>query len=121
MLLINWVCKAETKTDSTQPLKISPNKCVALDYGQSCYQDVTLSWKQELAGDYCVFSSQQTEALKCWKNNKNSIFSIPIATKTNVTFSLVNSANKNILAKTTLKMTWVYKTKNRRRLSWRLF
>ena len=54
------------ETPAKYLLIIEPEQCVAMRQGQLCYLDVKMSWRAEQVGDYCLFSSLQPKALRCW-------------------------------------------------------
>lgn len=102
-------------------IKLKPKQCVAVHQGQICYVDIELDWQIEKAGEYCLFSSQQTQALKCWANASHGRFEKEIESKENVTFTIKNMTSEKALLTTELKMAWVYKKNSRAHLSWRMF
>ena len=99
----------------------TPNQCVALNKGQTCYQDIVLKWTSPVAGDYCVRSSQRKEPLQCWKGHSNGEHSLRVETTESVLFTLNESPENRKVAEVLMRVAWVYKQSRRKLASWRLF
>jgi hypothetical protein len=128
-------------TDSNAWLKIIPEQCVALLQGQECYVNVELKWETTASGDYCLYSSLNMKALRCWENKKTGEFKQEFSSKNNIKFYLIhkkhldNNKEKaqqngqitslnhslNDIASAEIKMAWVHKKKGKPRTSWRMF
>ncbi len=102
-------------------LNISPTQCVSIVQGEECFVDLKINWQTTSIADYCLFSSLQTKALKCWKNTQAGTLTQEFVTNKNITFTLQPSVTKNPIAKSTLEMAWVYKHNGRSPASWRMF
>lgn len=102
-------------------LKINPEQCVALLQGQKCYVTVKLNWRVATAGNYCLFSSQGTDALKCWTQQSKGEFKQEFMAKTNILLSLKQKNSQVTLVDAEVKMAWVHKKKGKPRMSWRMF
>lgn len=119
-LLAALLIPAGTRAEPQQ-LQARPDKCVSLRQGQVCYQRVRLSWQTATAGDYCLYDASDKQPLKCWSNatSGNTLYSF--ASQTDREFHLTRDNNATPLAQARVTVSWVYKTKSRRRRSWRLF
>ncbi|WP_168203974.1 DUF3019 domain-containing protein [Aliikangiella coralliicola] len=118
------VCSFNLQAESNHAnaeLEIKPGQCVALHQGQECYVDVEFSWKVGQQGDYCLYSSQQKPALKCWRKKQNGWFKREIVANENVMFFLKAADSQVILATSELEMAWVYKKNSRSHSTWRMF
>lgn len=102
-------------------LKIEPEQCVAMRQGQLCYADVIMNWKAEDSGNYCLFSSLQPSALRCWSNSKSGKHEQEISSDENIIFSLKKQGSLNDLITQELEMAWVYDKSTRKNISWRMF
>ncbi|MFT5677418.1 MAG: hypothetical protein ACI808_003370 [Paraglaciecola sp.] len=102
-------------------LVLSPKQCIALHQGQKCYVDIEISWVAQRQADYCLFSSQQQDALMCWSGQATGIFKREIVAIENVGFRLKQTGREEILSAGELEMAWVYKKNSRARSSWRMF
>lgn len=113
---------AQANTITSEPLlKINPEQCVALLQGQECYVTIELNWQVSTTGDYCIFSSQQTGALKCWTQQNKGDLKREFMAKTNIHIFLKQKRSQVILADAEVKMAWVHKKKGKPRMAWRMF
>ena len=107
---------------SVEPkLTIVPEQCVALLQGQACYVTVELNWRTPIAGDYCLYSSLDTNPIQCWRDKKMGRLKQEFVSKNNIEFSLQILSTKENIANIEIKMAWVHKKKGRPRTSWRMF
>ena len=102
-------------------LIIEPDQCVAMRQGQLCYVDVKINWRAEHLGNYCLFSSLQPNALRCWANVKSGKFQRDMSADENILFSLRKQENKDDLIIKEIEMAWVYDKNTRKNISWRMF
>ena len=102
-------------------LNLSPTLCIAIHQGQQCYVDIKIGWKSTQHGQYCLFSSQQAKALKCWKQVTQGTYAQEIVAKSNVKFMLRHNGSDVVLRSKVLEVAWVYKKNTRARSSWRMF
>jgi hypothetical protein len=100
-------------------LVVTPNKCVALRKGQTCYQKLSFVFATNAKGNYCLVSGSNREPLQCWNAVSDGTFTYSHAAESAVEFSLIN-AQRVAVASTTVNIAWVYK-KSRKRSRWRLF
>lgn len=102
-------------------LQLKPAQCVAIHQGKTCYVDVDLRWQATSIGEYCLFSSQQAEPLKCWKKVNSGQFEREIVARKNVLFRLRETKTGGVTISKELQMAWVYKRNAKARSSWRMF
>ena len=102
-------------------LILRPDQCVALHQGQDCYVNIKLNWTASSQDKYCLFSSQQSQAIQCWGMNVSGQYRAEIIASRNVSFTLRKADSKKVLASTELEMAWVYKKGKRQHSSWRVF
>jgi len=111
--------------ESIATLTMSPEQCIALNQGQTCYQTVVANWQVDKMGDYCLFEQKQSTPLACWKNRKSGQAKIIFESTETVTFDLRLKPIKNIshetLVEADITVNWVYSNKKRKRSTWRLF
>lgn len=110
------ILSSQGKTETL--LSVKPNKCVAMNKGQLCYQKLRFRFTAP-TGNYCLFSGSQRTPLKCWKASRSGQFIHPFESDTDVDYRLVNEESKTV-ANTSVVVAWVYK-KSRKRNRWRLF
>ncbi|MFT5789480.1 MAG: hypothetical protein ACI8SJ_001596 [Shewanella sp.] len=99
----------------------TPERCVALHKGQTCYQDVLFRWKTPEVGHYCLVLSQSQHQLACWNGTAVQEYQYSFEGDKTTTFSLVRSDDTNALAKVKVVVTWVYKAPKQSQSGWRLF
>jgi len=102
-------------------LQLKPAQCVAIHQGKTCYVDIELHWQATSVGEYCLYSSQQAEPLKCWKMASNGQFEREIVANKNVLFRLREIKSGGVTISKELEMAWVYKRSSKARSSWRMF
>ena len=119
LLTVNAGHAAANEQENTV-LTISPNQCVAIRQGQTCYADVKLTWQTQNKGSYCLYSTQQKKPLQCWQLANNGNYQKEIVANKNVIFQLRTETTERVLTSATLEMAWVYK-KNARSHAWRMF
>jgi len=118
LLAMNSVANA---TDIQASMKVSPEQCVAMRQGQSCYVSVELSWQVDTPGNYCLYTSGDSRALNCWENTRSGELKKSFDSKVNVEFSLRRQNESLSVATAVIKMAWVHKKKGQPRKSWRIF
>ncbi len=111
--------------ETTAQLDLSPERCVALNEGQTCYQTVLISWQADHPADYCLVREPQEAPLVCWENRSHGKAKMEFASSETVTFRLrltdkVSQRDIDV-AESAVIVTWVYSDTKRRRNSWRLF
>lgn len=118
LLTINAIANA---ADIQATMNVSPEQCVAMRQGQTCYVSVQLSWQVDTPGDYCVYGAGQAKALNCWQNSTMGELKKSFNSKVNLEFSLRRQNDSASLASAEVKMAWVHKKKGQARTSWRIF
>lgn len=102
-------------------LDLKPNTCVSLHQGQRCFVNVTATWQSRSKRDYCLYSSAQQEAIKCWVKSNHGILTQQLNSQQTVQFYLKERGTDKVIAKATLEVSWVYKKKQKSNVTWRLF
>ncbi|MBS3796309.1 MULTISPECIES: DUF3019 domain-containing protein [unclassified Pseudoalteromonas] len=98
----------------------TPNTCVALRQGRTCYSDITLSWQVANEERYCIRQSQATQVLHCWQQQQQGELVLEFASATAQGFELVHVTTGKVLASTEVRVQWVY-TSGQKKRRWRLF
>lgn len=120
MSLILLLSAGASAADEAQ-LEVRPGNCVSLRQGLVCYQRIRLSWRAPSAGDYCLLADDNGAPIKCWSNARSGDALYSLEAKTDQQFHLALRDNATPLASASVTVSWVYKSKSRRRRSWRLF
>ena len=102
-------------------LSIKPDRCVALREGQDCYQGLVIRWSGKAVGHYCLLEGVDKKMLKCWEESKTGVLKYDFQASKSTSFSLVVMPEGNLIASTTMQVSWVYKARKRQRMNWRLF
>ena len=117
---ITLTSKAEQPI-SLPELKIIPTKCVSLQQGQVCYVNVTVVWQVSDVGDYCLFSTSQSNSLRCWSSTKQGKFSQEIEMTEDLIYTLTDTNSEEEIINNRLPLAWVYKKEKLSHSSWRVF
>ena len=100
-------------------LSLTPAKCVTLKQGNTCYQDLKVSWQADQLGYYCLFNSQNVEPEKCWKQANKGRVSFEFSGEKSVDYQLLKMPEKLPILQKHFSVKWVYKARPNNR--WRLF
>ncbi|GIU05259.1 MULTISPECIES: DUF3019 domain-containing protein [unclassified Shewanella] len=99
----------------------TPEQCVALHKGQTCYQDVLFQWQTPAAGRYCLIESKNRQQLTCWDGQSVQQYQYSFEGDATTAFSLIRHDNLQLLAEVKVIVTWVYKAPKQSPSGWRLF
>ncbi len=102
-------------------LSVSPERCIALRKGQTCYQDVKFKWHTKIVNDYCLVNKTTNTTLKCWLNANSGHFDLDHQAVETHTFILKTKTDSSVLASVKITVAWVYNSVKRSKASWRLF
>lgn len=108
-------------SQNSNELLVTPERCVALRQGQTCYQEVIFSWRQSQKGNYCLINLSTKQVLKCWKNSKQGKFNLDFQSTQSNDFVLRSAKQDIDLSKTQITVSWVFKSSKRPKSSWKLF
>ena len=99
-------------------LKVKPEKCVAMNKGQLCYQKLRFKFTAP-TGDYCLVNQARKKPLVCWQATGSGQFTHAFQSSSDIEYQLIDS-NRQIIASTAVSVAWVYQ-KSRKKNRWRLF
>jgi len=102
-------------------LKLKPSQCIAIHQGKTCYVDVELRWQAQDKGEYCLYSSQQSDPLKCWTQANTGQYEREVLARKNVLSRLRERKSGEVVISKELEMAWIYKRNAKSRSSWRMF
>ena len=105
----------------TATLTVEPGRCIALQQGQTCYANVSLSWTTPIDGEYCVFDDRQTAPILCWNGNSVTSYRVAFESNKNVRYEIRNKSDNQLMAQALVKISWVYKSNTSSTSRWRLF
>lgn len=102
-------------------LELKPSECVIMEQGQVCHVIARLAWTAEAHGDYCLFSSRNSQPLRCWNDSTQGKYRESLKTKGGVEYTIRRNSENLVLAREKLTVTWVYRESVRPVRQWRLF
>ncbi len=114
------VYSATILAENNTVLTSTPDRCISLHKGQTCYQKVSLKWQSLIATDYCLFQEGLNTPLKCWSDSTTGELSMDFQSENKLSFILSKMGSQSIEASTSVTVFWVYKSKRKSR-GWRLF
>ncbi len=94
---------------------------MSLQQEQVCYVNVTVIWQVAEVGDYCLFSSMQTNSLHCWSSTKQGTFTQEVEMTSDLVYTLRDKKSEQVIVKNRLPLAWVYKKEKFSHSSWRVF
>ncbi len=97
-------------------LQISPQHCVTLEEGRTCYATVNVQWQAPAPADVCLVLAG--EPLQCWRNLPTGSWQFEFAAAQSQTLTL--QVGTEIIASQQLTVSWVQKRRGTKR-HWRLF
>lgn len=110
---------------------ISPNRCVALNEGQVCYQTLEASWQSDQKTSLCLIIKDEEQPLVCWDDVLKGKVTIEFGSSRSLVFQLhsvdpppggeISSLARPVAAEAEVIVTWVYSESKKKRSSWRLF
>lgn len=102
-------------------LFVTPERCVAVRQGQTCYQEVTFNWHQSSQGNYCLVELSTMDVLQCWQHVSFGEFELDFQSSESRDFALRGQDKTANLAVTSITVSWVFKSSKRPKSSWKLF
>ena len=103
-----------------QPLKLVPNKCIALRKGRECFATIKVNWQASLNDKYCLRRLSDKQQINCWVAAKDGSFLYVFSSNSDESLELVRARDDYVLAVSKIKVSWVYNS-NKRRTRWRIF
>ncbi|WP_188689522.1 DUF3019 domain-containing protein [Bowmanella pacifica] len=115
LLLLGFATNAN---QAPAQLLVSPDTCVTINKGRTCYTQVSIEWHLPQTGDYCLFLAGLSEPLACWQNRQQGNWQFEFSSSTSTTL-LLKQGNEVLLSQE-IQVNWVYESQRRKR-NWRLF
>jgi len=107
---------AHAAAADTVSLKLTPDRCVALQQGRLCYATIQLQWQSNKAQDLCLYAG--SEKLQCWQASTTGQWRYEFVASDNQTLQLIST--DGVRAEAVVKVNWVQKNPKVKR-HWRLF
>lgn len=124
LMLVPFFSASHSYASDSAPrgeLSLKPVECVVLQQGKSCHATVRISWKASSPGQYCLYSSREETAVKCWTASLEGQYRESIATKGDVEYHIRRQNDDRVFARAKLNVVWVYRESIRPTRQWRLF
>lgn len=102
-------------------IEIKPDKCVSMRQEQTCYIFAQITWQVPQKDEYCLYSSQQDKALKCWRSVNHGMLEQDFVLEHDITFTLRATGHAEAILSAQLSLAWVYKKQKLSHSSWRVF
>lgn len=120
LLTVSTFSLAQEALDETITLTATPNNCVTLRQGRTCYAQVMIAWQSKMKGNFCLRQKATGKTLKCWRESNKGQWTFEFQANETTDYQLVSVDKIEIIAKTSINVSWVHKTTPRKR-RWRLF
>ena len=100
---------------------VQPDRCIALNRGQVCYQSLTFRWQTAAGARYCLYREDDNAALTCWNGAELSSYALEFASDRNVTYRIRREGQAEVVAEVVVEVAWVYQSSRQSFSRWRLF
>lgn len=107
---------AHAAAADTVSLKLTPDRCVALQQGRLCYATIQIQWQSNQAQDLCLYAG--SEKLQCWQASTSGQWRYEFVARDNQPLQLIST--DGVRAEAVVKVNWVQKNPKVKR-HWRLF
>lgn len=97
-------------------LQVTPDKCISLQQGRTCYSKVTARWHSQTPLDLCLFMHEQQ--LHCWQQHRSGSFEFEFAAEQSTLLQL--RQQQQVVQQVLIEVNWVHKASRTKR-HWRLF
>jgi hypothetical protein len=122
LLMVTKPGSAAQRLDSQGVLlEVTPERCISLHKGQTCYQEVTFTWQHPQANDYCLVNVTRNQVVQCWRQTSTGEASFDFQSTVSNDFALRPKQQNRDLARAQIIVASVYKSSKRSKSSWRLF
>jgi len=108
----------QAKAQDTE-LTVTPNKCVAISKGTTCYRSLIFRYNSTSKADICLVIDDNPEPLACWRDKAAVEYRYRFASNESLLFRIID-AGRRVKASASVDVAWVYR-KSRKRNRWRLF
>jgi hypothetical protein len=100
---------------------VQPERCIALNRNQVCYQRLTFRWQTAPGARYCLHQEDLAAPLVCWTGAEQSSHAAEFASNRNVSYRIRREGEQEILAAVTVEVAWVYQSNRKSFSRWRMF
>jgi len=100
---------------------VQPDRCIALNRGQVCYQKLTFRWQTTAGARYCLYEDMVAAPIVCWTGTEKSSHEVEFASDHNIIYRIRLEDQQAILAEVEVELAWVYQSNRKSFSRWRLF
>ena len=100
---------------------VKPDRCIALNQGQLCYQHLDLEWQTEDGEQYCLYQQNLAEPVVCWSGREKSSYQLEFVSDTNIIYQIRVEGQRDVLSQVEVEVAWVYRSTRKSFSRWRLF
>lgn len=119
--LVLFVVDAVHAADQVAVFTAQPERCIALNRGQVCYQRLRFKWQTAAGARYCLYQDALPAPLVCWNGNERSGHELEFASDRNVVYGIRREGETDNLAQVEVEVAWVYQSNRNGFSRWRLF
>lgn len=119
MLLVS--CGATAAEQPVAAFTAQPQRCIALNRGQMCYQRLTFMWRTAPGARYCLHQDELGDALACWTGEEQTSLALEFSSDRNVIYRIRREGQAEVLAEVMVEVAWVYQSNRKSFSRWRLF
>jgi hypothetical protein len=98
-----------------------PDRCIALNRGQMCYQKLIFQWQTAAGSRYCLYQHEVAAPIVCWTGTEKSSHEVEFASDHNIIYRIRHEGQMEILAAVEVELAWVYQSNRKSFSRWRLF
>lgn len=100
---------------------VQPERCIALNRGQVCYQNLTFKWQTAAGARYCLHQEDASAPLVCWTGSEKDSHTLEFASDRNIIYRIRREGQAETLAEIEVEVAWVYRSNRKSFSGWRLF
>ena len=100
---------------------VQPERCIALNRGQLCYQQLTFQWQTAAGARYCLHQDAVAAPLICWNGNERSSHELEFESDSNIIYAIRREGQAENLTQVEVEVAWVYQSNRNGFSRWRLF
>jgi hypothetical protein len=100
---------------------VQPERCIALNRGQVCYQKLTFQWQAAAGARYCLYQDAVAAPLVCWNGNERNSHEVEFESDRNIMYGIRLEGQSDNLAQVEVEVAWVYQSNRNGFSRWRLF
>lgn len=119
--LVLCVVDAVQAAEHVAAFTAQPERCIALNRGQVCYQKLRFKWQTAAGARYCLHRDTVSAPLVCWDGGERSGYELEFASDRNVVYGIRREGEPDNLAQVAVEVAWVYQSNRKGFSRWRLF